>query len=45
MDAANTGSADDTPLINRAINGLYPPGSTFKTITLTSALDNISGVT
>ena len=29
MNKANSGSADDTPLINRAINGLYPPGSVF----------------
>ena len=40
MNKANSGSADDTPLINRAINGLYPPGSVFKTVTLTSALEN-----
>ena len=45
IDAANSGSADDTPLINRAIDGLYPPGSVFKTVTLTSALQNIPGVT
>lgn len=45
MEAANAGSADDTPLINRAIDGIYPPGSVFKTVTLTSALENIPGVT
>lgn len=45
MDAANAGSADDSPLINRATAGLYPPGSTFKTITMTSALENIGGIT
>ena len=45
MDAANAGSADNSPLINRATAGLYPPGSTFKTITLTSALENIGGIT
>ena len=33
------------PLINRATSGLYPPGSTFKTITAISALENIKGVT
>ena len=45
MKAANEGSADDSPLINRATGGLYPPGSTFKTVTLTSALENIAGIT
>ena len=45
MKAANEGTADNSPLINRATSGLYPPGSTFKTVTLTSALDNMPGVT
>lgn len=45
MNAANSGSADDSALINRATAGLYPPGSTFKTVTLTSALENIAGIT
>ena len=44
MEEANAGTAENSPLINRAINGLYPPGSTFKTITLTSALENMPGV-
>ena len=32
------------PLLNRAVSGLYPPGSTFKVITALSSLENISGV-
>lgn len=34
----------DAPLINRATAGLYPPGSTFKTITAISALENIKDI-
>lgn len=34
----------DMPLINRATAGLYPPGSTFKTITAISALENVTGI-
>lgn len=45
MKKANAGSADNSPLINRATQGLFPPGSTFKVVTSTSALDNIPGVT
>ena len=44
MKKANKGTAENSPLINRAINGLYPPGSTFKIVTTTSALKNISGI-
>ncbi len=41
---ANEGDADNSPLIDRSIDGLYPPGSVFKTVTLSSALENIPGI-
>ena len=37
--AALSNPANDEPLINRAIDGLYTPGSTFKLNTATAALD------
>lgn len=36
--------SQDTPFLNRAVSGLYPPGSTFKVVTAVSALENISAV-
>jgi peptidoglycan glycosyltransferase len=36
---------NNRPLLNRATSGLYPPGSTFKTVTSVSGLDNIKGIT
>lgn len=35
---------ENTPFLNRAVSGLYPPGSTFKVITALSALENMSDV-
>lgn len=32
-------SRENSPLTNRAVNGLYRPGSTFKTVTATAALN------
>lgn len=35
---------NNRPLINRAVSGLYPPGSTFKMITAMSSIENISDI-
>lgn len=37
-------SSDDAPLYNRAINGKYPPGSTFKVVTSALSIENINQV-
>ena len=40
MEAANASGGADTSMFDRATQALYTPGSTFKTVTLSSALEN-----
>lgn len=46
MTDINSGKikSEDSPVINRVTDGKYPPGSTFKVITLASAYENIEGI-
>ena len=39
-DFSAIASQQGSPLLNRAVQGRYPPGSTFKVVTATSALDS-----
>ena len=39
-DFSQIASQQGSPLLNRAVQGRYPPGSTFKVVTATSALDS-----
>ena len=38
-------AAPDNPALPRAFREIYPPGSTFKTVTTTASIDEIPGVT
>lgn len=37
-------TSEDNPLINRAVSGIYPPGSIFKPVVVMAALDNNKAV-
>ncbi|WP_271809702.1 peptidoglycan D,D-transpeptidase FtsI family protein [Clostridium beijerinckii] len=45
LEGSMKASNEESPFINRAVSGKYPPGSTFKTVTLSSALENMPGIT
>lgn len=45
VQATMNSDADEGSFINRVTQGLYPPGSTFKIITMASALDNLLDTT
>ncbi|MDD5944623.1 MAG: penicillin-binding transpeptidase domain-containing protein [Clostridia bacterium] len=43
-DWAELASNEDSPMLNRATQGLYPPGSTFKIVTALTSLRNINNI-